>query len=478
MDMIFCAETEIDKISGYLKFNGVSEALKTLDSYAENSAKMISVSVLEKDLKELSTYFETAREWYERYKLQPFAMDVHLMGSILEFAMMFRKIDTIDRILNGSNNIRASLLAPISYCEGLYNNQINGGKNAFSFLYDAKGTIPDEVRHRILDTLAAEKPEDFMFPIYRITSISNVKVQKQILEDYKRYPNLFEQFDTNTRIDVDALLFLMKIYKKDPKEQKRLLAQEVLNQRFNSGLDEYSKQDVKRFAKSVCKINECGDGSEEFTQSLLEYALCRQVVFLNAMKSEGYGFSSGKLCDLSVEEKKELIDDLNTMIVTIAPPKTMFEEMIEDILDNGMSITNIYDMAYMLYDEKLPLKINIQKGDDYAVSHMFRCETDMDYYLENNRSSVSLHLLQIAESIGKIQYTYEKEIDLKKNIGRFITKNARVLKESFLSFLEKGLIPENCIEYALGRALKNKECCYMIPYLILLKNGGVKTYGE
>lgn len=398
-----------------------------------------------------------------------------ITGSPIMMAMLIGEYDIVKELLSK---------APLLSREYLGN--IDRSMNCFGFgesgygcyelegiLYEPSANIPDELRALILNRLHDEFG-DMGIEMRFVKDMTNIESLKKIKQDAEKMPFIFKGIE-NLRVgNLETVLFLVRLIS--------------------------DKNDLTKFLKSIVSMqnsyllvkgitNGCNTPEEsplfKITTVLMKKKEVNHELYIFLLKllnlTERTGMSpiSGEI------DTAAAIKVIWECIYRIDFDDNEFERLLEAADSDYAEDINFTMQVYELYKNRMGRKSNLRltdaRGDELVT--FFRClfcETDMSFFsCGPNTAELKRRLVNLLENIEDIEYGISDEeslygnYDLRHEIATLLTRNSDLLEDSFLELLEKGLIPDEYLDYMIKRVMNNKKCAYMVPFLIMQKYGGL-----
>ncbi|MCR4656463.1 MAG: hypothetical protein K5770_09580 [Lachnospiraceae bacterium] len=396
-----------------------------------------------------------------------------IQSDCISMAMILGEYEAAERLVGELQNINLHISSTavrfLSEPESVHISFAN-------LLYSENMDVPQKLRFSILEKLNRDMfygavSGGGLIDINDIRGIDRSCVQKKLVNDYFRHPEYFEYHDDQGRIyEIPAACFLMKLYKNDPVKLRRLMSEriEITEEDYTDRKPEYIRIDIRMLIKAYEY-----EWMKQYRAKLYTLFITVYSFIEKACEDNMYYFVFPE----EMEKIRQIRSELAGYISSLSIDEDDYLNSIEMTKKIGMSATvNSYAFGEALLGHKPKLIIGPKGGYSPESFFGFCAEIEDgedDNDVKNNRKKC--RLIRLAESISGIEYRIGDGTDLKKEIAAFLIINAKILRESFIVFAEKGLIPDAHIDYVTRRTNSHPNCAYMVPVLIMQKYGRLKS---
>ncbi len=396
----------------------------------------------------------------------------------ISMAIILGELETAERLIDELPYINMYIgYTTISSLSGSCSMQISLAR----LLYSENIDVPEGLRFKILKKLN----DNLIYGVVSVHGLVDINdiieiyrptVQAKIVNDYIKQPEYFDYQDNPRSIYyLPSACFLMKLYKNEPDKLNRLMSE-----RIEILCDDYFAREAESIRIDVRMLTKAYEYEWMKTYRAELYSMLITVYTLieKACNDSMYFFVFEDEYKKINEIKTEMFEQISGLTIN----ENDFAKSIEMIKKMGMTaVVNSYAFGEALLGHKPKLTISPQFGSSLEAFFGFGEEEDEegDPYGDFTNNRKRCQLVRLSESIGGIEYQVSEDTDLGLKIARFLSANAKLIKESFLAFAEKGLIPDEYVDYVTKRANfpSNHNCAYMVPILIMQKYGRLKSNG-
>lgn len=331
-------------------------------------------------------------------------------------------------------------------------------------LYSPDHKIPEELRDKILGRLEAEGDDLYDWSLKQVAAFDDKGVRENFASDVRKYPKLFGQSCLYAR-DLATLNFMLTVFPSDDCANA-LLENNGVHGRFgktdNMSFETFCysavESDIQELSEIVRKLEKRRDTHVNlYVMLICLISLMRQDI--RNFFPEGGEKLIWKIADtLPFEEKN-------------------FEAILNKLLELEESpIEILYDMALRRLGKRMPLRAILHGGDTLLS---FLGLTKLSYQIGSLWGGLTgkedkMRIMILLRCVSNIEYQDTLTVnDRRRYLIAVILKYADDMKEFFSDLLQKGLVPEEDLEYVMARIKDEEKCEYMRPFLILQKYGGL-----
>lgn len=462
---------------GITKLSGLSELRDYFRKGDRRQEDILSVELF--DLSDIVVVGNRIPHIYEKQHMQ---MHFVIEGNPLMLALITGEHGAAEQILNSIQTISIKSMGTFTIHSPLLpssEEQIEFSLE--SLLYEAECNIPIPLRKKMLSGLSEEAPDLYEWDLGKARGLGDTRAQKLFLADRKRFPNLFERTDRLYANDMSSLLFLLQTFPEaEEADVRRLLLSDKVMYQICRNIQNSDSDSCKRDMTMVGQVVMLLQKRQETHQGLYIFllALISRIRRKKAMIS--YLQEVVKQCSNCEEEiwrhLKRLPFSENT-----------FQQLAGSVTSatSFFRIELLYELAVMKLGKKMPLYISCGwYGGLDSFFQLYSDEEDRDYQLPfsqyNDRTAIGCRLFRLLQFVSTIEYEQRSEEAETKNmevglmIEKLITEEADRLKDFFIELLEKGFVPQYCLDDVISEAIRNENCSYMMPFLILQKYNGLR----
>ncbi|MCR5735217.1 MAG: hypothetical protein K6G22_11485 [Lachnospiraceae bacterium] len=346
-------------------------------------------------------------------------------------------------------------------------------------LYSKNIDIPEKLRFKMLKRLNERNMYGSAVNIRNISGLYSSKVQAKIINDYNRHPEYFIYRNGPSMIDdIRDACFLMRLYRDDPDKLKTLMKKRIDYNEIDciSLSSEYVNIRVRMLERS-CAYEWLG----EYKPVLYAILICLYTGIEKACEEDIlYMILDDEEHNAELNKIKKIKAEFARFIRSFSMGEDDFMKSMEIIKKLGMTKT-IHALSFGRSVLKRKPVFVVNRPDGLNIESFFGIEKvrDEDTSSDTNENSLKMcRYMRFAESIGKIRYGDKDNEELKRQIVSILKSNAEVLRDSFLVFAEKGLIPEECLDYVTDKVNRSPDCAYMVPVMIMQKYGGLRSFPQ
>lgn len=462
---------------GIIQLSGLSELRDYLGKEAWSQEDIIRLDLYQAGEKE-AVAKRIPHIFGLNYEMMPFAIE----GNPLMLALITGEHSAAEQILNSIQKMSVKSLGSFVISSAfLGSSEEEIVYSLESLLYEVACQIPIPLRKTILSRLSEEATDLYEWNIGKARGLNDPRARKLFLADKKRYPGLFECSDALYVHDVSSLLFFLQAFPEAGETMRRrlLLSDRVMCQirmDINNAVGENYKEDMMQIGQIVMLFQE----RREAYQELLIFLLALISLFRNARETGRYLPNIAQRC---LDGEEEIWGYLKRIPFT--------EKDFLQLTGSYSSTTNyfrieiLYELAVRKLKRKMPLYISA--GWYGGLDSFFQLYADYEaidprlpFGVSSNQISTEVRLFRLLENVSRIEYEQGAEEDENKKseicrmVGDLITREAEKIKDVFIELLEKGFVPQYCLDSVISEAGQNEQCTYMRPLLILQKYHGLR----
>lgn len=397
----------------------------------------------------------------------------------ISLALIFGEYEAADRIIDELLNINMCI------DRGTTVSDLVGSSITIPFagiFYSEKTDIPEWLRIKILkkldeDMFCGGTCDGGLIDINSIRDIEKRSVQAKIVNDHQKHPEYFDYRDSPRTVEeIPAAYFLMKLYKNDPVKLECLMSErlEMLEKGYAVRFDRDVKKDFERLKKAF-SFSWMTDH-----RAALYALLVNMYTGIKKVLNEDISF----IFELNEEVKvwQRMKAEIADFILRLQLSETEFNKSLDINRKTGIEAAiNCLSFGKAILGNKPEFVISSPSS---CIPETFFGFGTEDYEKDDNAlideaSETNMkmcRMLRLAENIGRIRYRVHDDIQLDKKIASFLILNAKLMKDSFLLFAEKGLVPDDYIDFVIKRINPAESCRYMVPVLIMQKYGRIHMY--
>ncbi len=403
-----------------------------------------------------------------------------IQSDCISLAMIFGEYEAADRIIDELLNINMCISRGTTVSDPAGSSITIPFANVF---YSEKTDIPEWLRIKILKKLDEDMfyggtCDGGLIDINSIWDIEKRSVQAKIVNDYQKHPECFDYRERPRMVEeIPAAYFLMKLYKNDPVKLECLMSERI--EMLEKGYAVRFDRDVK---KDFDKLKRAFSFSWMTDHRAALYALLVNIYTgIKKVLNEDISFIFEELSE-EVEACKRIKAEIADFILSLQLSETDFNRSLDMNRKTGIEeAINCLSFGRAILGTKPEFVISSPTS---CIPETFFGFGTEDYEKDDNvvidkASETNMkmcRMLRLADSIGRIRYRVHDDIQLEKKIASFLILNAKLLRDSFLLFVEKGLVPDDYIDFVIKRINPAISCRYMVPVLIMKKYGRIHMY--
>ncbi|MCR4590475.1 MAG: hypothetical protein K5668_06615 [Lachnospiraceae bacterium] len=343
-------------------------------------------------------------------------------------------------------------------------------------LYSENIDIPEALRFKILQRMNERNWIGSAINIKIISGLHRGRVQARIINDYNKHPEYFSYRNSPSLLDdIRDACFLMRLYKDDPDKIKTLMKKRL---DFN---------EISRISPGSVYIGNCVRMLEhscgyEWLEGYKPVLYALLICLYTGIEKAGeydilYMILDDEEHNAELKKIKKIKSEFAGFIRSFSMDRNDFMESMDIIKKLGMTAV-IHALSFGKSVLKHKPVFEVNRPGFLDIESFFGIEEEC-YEDASTDADVSnrkmCQYMRFAESIGEIRYRDKESEELKRQIVSLLKGNGNMLKDSFLIFAEKGLIPDECLGFVTDKVNGSPDCAYMIPVMIMQKYGKLKS---
>ena len=418
---------------------------------------------------------DTLTEYAVRYELPNNYCPLILSGHPLIMALLLRDDDITEKLL--STNMDEFWSEPI--CAIFYNHigwnptTDNNPISIETMLYAPAYPIRKDLRDRIITGIETHIQNingfnmKYAFDYACIRGIAQPVVQKRLLADSRRHPALFENICFDNVMDFSTMAFLAKTRKNDECALSRLM--DGITKGRVTKLSTGAFMDLSVF-NGMKAFSEYYKASPALKKRFFRFLIC---IFSRSLRiEEEFPFSQG-MPTFVEEESSHFLE----LMCDFLPSEIDFQDILDSDYAISLDKPTVYKLGRVLYKRPFDLLLNDDLPADHPVDTNILFGTgelfDNNHYIQCNMDC--MNWFDYIGNIRRIRTRSGRPLD-NKNVLKMLKQHSYLFRDIILSLLEKGLLDGTDLDYIIKRIVKTEDCRYMVPMLMLLKEGELRKY--
>ncbi|MCR5321874.1 MAG: hypothetical protein K6E85_01105 [Lachnospiraceae bacterium] len=387
----------------------------------------------------------------------------------LAMALLLGEEETARKILDMLDEGEIEEQPMVTFADLCLDDNRNTPLTLESFLYNANKPMSAELREAIINKIEEACPEAHAFNYQAVKQIDKPVVHKMLRMDLKRHPKLFRGVQLIYQTDFKTLRFPVRLFMKNESMLFMIIRGIGANVMPKIKLRD-SEIDKSEFMYFV-EISEAYKGSEELRNAFFEFCI---KLFITNLRI--YCFNPFEDGNHSWNEKE--FSSMMGMIRAFAPSAEKFQEMLDSECQVSNDKIYIYKIGRIIYGRNFDLLLNDDCDREINIlGGLFGTDNIPDDYFSFGYNEMNAaEWFEFVGNIRRIRTRSGAPLDRKK-VVKMMQDDHNKLKDIFLLMLEKGLLDGADIGYILRKAIENEECRYMIPMLMLCKEGALRNHG-
>lgn len=338
-----------------------------------------------------------------------------------------------------------------------------------SFLYNLSNSLPDDLKEDIIAKIEEIYPDGYEFNYSCVRLLKNAEVRRMLAEDNRRHPGLFAKISYDSAMSLETMYYLSRV---NSGNETRLIELTEQNRQYLPLFQVLDGAINPEDMKYLTGISQVYKRSEKLKRAFFDYVL---RLFFNGIRNTGNNSDEISMHHIWNEEK---MLKMIGFCKNIAPSENDYQDILDNCFSSSLEKPYAYKLGRVIYNRKFDLLVNENGSKTSAgIYELFGTgganSQDFGIGMFTNTMTAA-DWFDFFGNVGRIR-TRSGEPLKRVTAYRLLEEGSDIFRDVFLILMEKGLFNGTDINYIIRNAIRSDRCRYLVPMLILLKDGGIKT---